>query len=455
MMVVDHPRRWQLAIAALAALVLLLAVVFIWQVRHAEEDPGGVAATAVSRPGTAGPVLAAAASTADAASPITEAATGHGADQVEVCGGAWVTPEPDGLIDWAAATTNEASQAAMRARVVASLRSSPDAFAQASALVEGELFGDREHHAATLFGNIHCIDPVCEFSEAAAADVAQARDHLARMAVSSTDPRLYALALDICALAKPDSEGACQLLNPRQWAKLEPGNAAPWLMMLESASNAGNEAGIDEALHQIATAMHNDRHATDVARAVIAAMPDDDASLPDAVRVGLQSFGTSGAYRPTAAMLPLVKACSGEALRDVNRAQTCDGVAELLVERSDNLLARAVGTNMGERLGWPTERIERLRGEITAWSQDSAADILNFGHASCLSLRRSVDRIARRARLNETGSLRQWVTASGRSPADFVKLQQTFDRAAQAARVVPADQPRSNQTATQSSAPTK
>lgn len=455
MMVVDHPRRWQLAIAALAALVLLLAVVFIWQVRHAEEDSGGVAATAVSRPGTAGPELAAAASTADAAGPIAEAATGHGADQVEVCGGAWVTPEPDGSLDWAAVTTNEASQAAMRARVVASLQSSPDAFAQASALVEGELFVDREHHAATLFGNSRCLDPVCEFSEAAAADVAQARDHLARMAVSSTDPRLYALALDICALAKPGSEGTCQLLNPRQWAKLEPGNAAPWLMMLESASNAGNEAGIDEALHQIASATHNDRHATDVARAVIAAMPDDDASLPDAVRVGLVSFGNSGVYRPTAAMLPLVKACNGEALRDANRAQTCDGVAELLVERSDSLLARVVGTNMGKRLGWPTERIERLRGEITAWSQDSAADILDFGDASCLSLRRTVDHIARRARLSETGSMRQWIAASGRSPADFVKLQQNFDRAMQSARVVLADQPRSNQTATQSSAPTK
>lgn len=36
-----------------------------------------------------------------------------------------------------------------------------------------------------------------------------------------------------------------------------------------------------------------------------------------------------------------------------------------MVERSDTLIERGIGTAIGRQLGWPAERVDRLSGETT------------------------------------------------------------------------------------------
>lgn len=449
-----RPRRWQWVIGVLA---LLLAAAFVFKVRQAEKEALRAAATSSPLPRSPGQETAApleAAEAAETAGPVASAAEGHGAVQVETCGGRWATPAPDGQVPWAA-VTSEASQAALRQRAVAAMRASPAPFAQAAALVESELFKDADHRAAAFFGGRECRNPACGYSDAAAADVARTRDRLARMAVSTTDPKLYSLALDICGLARPASEGVCRMLNPAQWARLEPGNAAPWLTALDNASNAGDRAGGDEALHQIATATRNDRHLNEVSRVLMAQLPDDDASLPDANLLALQSMSGTVTLRTSMAAGSALGVCKVDALRDANRAQTCDRVAELFVGQSDTTFDYTIGIAIGKRLGWPRDRIDELRGQRDAWMYAEAAEALEPGNGSCARLNRNIDRLAKLADLGEMGSMHRWIAASGRTPANFIEAQRATDEMSKKARVVEPDQPLSNQIATQSSAPSR
>src|SRR5437870_2085243 len=61
---------------------------------------------------------------------------------------------------------------------------------------------------------------------------ARRRDALAEISASTTDPRVYALGYMTCATSRPASGDACQMLSAAQWARLDPGNAQPWLYAL-------------------------------------------------------------------------------------------------------------------------------------------------------------------------------------------------------------------------------
>ena len=71
---------------------------------------------------------------------------------------------------------------------------------------------------------------------------------LAAMAASTRDPRLYSLALRTC-WRRTDRE--CVALSARRWSEIDPGNAMPWLMMLDEAAQQHDESGLQEALFHV------------------------------------------------------------------------------------------------------------------------------------------------------------------------------------------------------------
>jgi len=106
----------------------------------------------------------------------------------------------------------------------------------------------------------------------------------------------------------------------------------------------------------------------------------------------------------------------------------------LFIARSGHLLERAIGVRLGSQLGWPDERVDRLRGELAAYSASLAGD----GSAvndTCAGPRRTLDLLERNARLGEAGALRAWVAQSGKKPGDFIRTEreEQASRAAEAA----------------------
>ncbi|MEP6875705.1 MAG: hypothetical protein ABI887_15200 [Burkholderiales bacterium] len=353
----------------------------------------------------------------------------HGADEIELCGGLWVKTRADGNID------DDDFKRVLRlpeerARMLEALRAESSEFARAAA-IRLALIGSEPPPLPE--GATTCEPAQCEVQRRYATRFAEARDALAQMATTTRDPQVYALAFNNCQVSQP-SEGACQLVSAEQWARLDPGNATPWLFVLQQAGQQRDAATQNEALHRIATSTRSDQFFFRLSRLVIDHVPDDDASALVALTLASEVFGIEVAYA-----LPgyqtLLEQCRGSALRDANRRQTCNAVAEFLVERGDTLLERNIGVRLGAQVGWPAERVERLRGESVAY-QASRESANNFNPTStCADIRRDLEYVRLNARRGEAGALREWVAESDIKPEAFIRAERDEQarRAAEAA----------------------
>lgn len=192
------------------------------------------------------------------------------------------------------------------------------------------------------------------------------RDELVRLALATTSAEAYRIALMSCrkGVAEVDVP-SCGMLSVAQWSRLDPGLAAPWLAVAGSAAVRRDEAGVADALHRFGSATRYPPSWGVIARVALDAMPatvspwdahllTGDLFLADPLDPGFDG------------MSAVNSACSVAAVRDSNRAQTCDAVASMLVDRGTSLLDLAIGVAIGKRLGWPADRIAALELERSA-----------------------------------------------------------------------------------------
>jgi len=403
-------RVWWVLGAATLALML-------WFIRSGRVRGEAVPPVAAAPASPAAPTELSAASVPASSEASTTAA--HGSDEIELCGGVWVKAAPDGSVD-AEDLARVTRWPELRARLVDRLRADSSEFARAASVLLG-LIGTDDTPVATGDSASACAGVECETSRRAAARVAEARDTLARMAATTSDPRVYALAFNTCGRAQP-AEGACQLLNPEQWARLDPGNAAPWLFVLTQAGQRRDAAAQNEALFRLSTSARSDQYFFAVPALVIEHMPTDEAAMPAVLTLAANATGIAAAWSMPGYQT-LLEQCKPSTLRDANRRQTCGAVADLLVERSDTLLDLGIGVALGKRLGWPEDRIDRLRGEQSAYFETLGSSSALGPADGCVGIRRDLATLGRHARLGEVGALREWVAQSGRSSADFIRAE--------------------------------
>ena len=434
-MLVDVPRRWRWALAGGSALVLMLFIALL--VAGRRDDASTTPRPESRAPRAPVPLGSAAVATALARTPpqqVAMPAPARDVDEVQVCGGAWVKRLPDGAPD-PADLERATGLPEARARVVAALRADSRELAQATALWLDMLGDSTPQRLIALAPSNGCTDPACRAEPAVARQVELAREALVRLAVSSTDPQVYALAFHACGKG---GTGACQMLSAAQWARLAPDNAASWLAVL-SAARAGNDrAAQSEALHRIATARRSDQGFFTVPGLIAAAVPLDDSSLLAASTMVFGAIGIQAA-QSLPAYQEITSACKGAALRDANQRQTCAAIADVLADRSDTLIERAIGAAIGRQVGWPAERGERMRGEYASYLASTwPAQADAFADTSCGVLHRSLDLVRRQALSGETGVLREWVAQSGKPPEDFAREERQREaqrqQAASAAR---------------------
>ena len=256
-------------------------------------------------------------------------------------------------------------------------------------------------------------------SDAALPAGASARDALARMAVATRSPQTYGFAIRACQGQRGD--GVCQMLSAEQWVQLDSSNAMLWLQVATDAQARGDAAAVAEALYRASHATTADWYAGTVASMALAKLPAD-VRLPErgALAAELLTLQANGATPHLVAS----QYCSATAVHDSNRQQVCAALAEVLARKGSTLTDAGLSATIGQRVGWPAERVAAARDEVSAMSQLQRQSVPAPNSAwGCASLVQATNQIAQ---VGQGGELNTMRNALKRSTDDAATLAKRY-----------------------------
>jgi len=334
-------------------------------------------AVAVVAPQASGPPSAAVRASAPAKkrakprpSPVEKAA----ADEALCRRAAAVGPDGSGAVE--ASPADDAAILAAERRIDAELRGSSDPFSQAVAA---------------------WLEPIDASSE-----LRQRQERLARLAATTTDARVYALAYRECTKGDEDeSAPGCRTLSARQWAQLDRGNALPWVYVLGDATVHGDLAARDDALYQIASSSRFEERSFAPAQVILEHAGPDGVGLVAANALVSQASGLTSTQ--TMPIYALLSTCHGGGEDDGSEASPCAGTVELLVRHSDSMALRRIGGAMDFAMTGDTSRRDRLRDE----SRRLGTVPSPRETGGCASLREAQDFQRRAGEIGEVAALRE------------------------------------------------
>lgn len=307
------------------------------------------------------------------------------ADYVDVCGVGRVRMQSDGQLDLPADATS-------------GLR-----------LVEGASFkfaasGSDFERALALyvaFALAARTEPEAAQSRLAAESIQQ----LARLALGSRDPAAYALAFYACgkAAVTGSNAGACAQVSAAQWTLLEPDNAAPWLHEAAAARRRNDPGAVDEALMRASRAKtlrpYNETPLRLIEAPAVRSAPPAQAGAAMTALIGLSSA------LPLPNLQLVSRYCAATTRGAAERTQTCSGLAEVLTERSTVQIGMRLGAEIGERAGWPSERVTAARMRLADLQKAQARAIDRKDLYSCAAVERSREYLTAYARYGEVGAM--------------------------------------------------
>jgi len=254
----------------------------------------------------------------------------------------------------------------------------------------------------------------------------QTRDALAQLAAGAQDPAVYALALYACGRGNENPAlSACAQLSPDGWARLDPDNAEPWLMLVGKARQANDTDAEAYAFAQAAKAHRDDSYNDSLLAFSESLLPGDVTPL-ERWYFATQVFGVTAAfvqpYQPTS------KHCSDEAMRDGAVRQQCSDLAELMVTKGTTTIDFAIGMRLGSRAGWPAQKVKALTQQFEAMLQTvgQVAGIDQDQPWSCSSVQRGNAYASLVTRLGEVGAAREAVERSGESVPELAQKWQEY-----------------------------
>jgi hypothetical protein len=349
------------------------------------------------------------ASTAPGGPPSAPAeARAQGLDEVEVCGRGVLKFLPDRLEQGLEELTQLWTGAPARARWLAALQSHADAKSRAAAL---------------LLTNKDLADE-------------SAIEQVARLALASRDVTVYGWAISVChGRNDRDPPGACRMLSYEEWATLDPSRAVPWLYLADDQARRGVDAG--EAMFRASRAETMGSLFGALPGVVLAAEPPGATPL-DRQAMVVDAIAMSAAIS-SRTPYPL-RHCDATQLRDTNRRQVCEALAQTILSRADTLLDLTVAKGLGTRLGWAPERLQAIGDEAAALQMTSGGHLGAAQPMACASIQNLVDHTRDVARLGELAAMRESVRRSGKTleqlsadgKAELDEAAQRFLRAASA-----------------------
>ena len=259
------------------------------------------------------------------------------------------------------------------------------------------------------------------------------REALAMAAQHTRDPVIYAFAQQACS--RPGTQpAACGLLSAHRMAVLDPQNVVPWLWVAEEATRLGNTQGVSEAVYRASLAKESRLREYAFTALAMSAIPADWPPW-EAVFASAHVLQIHAALR-LPSYEPMVMHCSAVNTLDANVRQTCERLAQVLVERGDTLVDHGIGRRIGERAGWTADRVQLLHARHAAYTRvalegDSLAT--GSGHGSCGQLVRNVQLALAQALDGERSYVQARLAESGTTDTELL-LQFRKGQAASAPR---------------------
>ena len=415
-------RAWPAIVWIAATLAAIAALVVAWDPPTSSEAAAVLAMP--SLPSLPDPAAAASDPTHEDANSGLPPTAASGTELIEVCGVGWVPPDASGAADRAAVSAEPDVLASQRALLDALRRRDGEVGDAMATVLELQGAGRDSAAGTPLQALMLCNGPTAASSIATCAGrnddrqrAAALVEQLARRASATTEPRVYALAIQQCQWTK--GQGSCALLNVDQWARVDDGNALPWLYVLQRARDRNDPAQIEEALHHIGAAARFEAASYAIAGRVADLAGAGDVDAIGALLVAVDAVNIAASRIDPYAALNNV--CKGASLADANRRQECERAAETLTDRSDSPMAVLAGAEIGRAVGWPAERVEALRRLANSSSAMDEANPRTLAAAelpsSCRSARRILASFSRKAKEGEVQAVRAWLAANGGSPA--------------------------------------
>jgi hypothetical protein len=329
-------------------------------------------------------------------SPVTaKPPASKGTDAVEVCGVGSVAQSEDDL--GANSFVNDLTKPALK-RWLAALRNSDDYRARATGIFISAASDDRHAERSAI---------------------REGRDELVAMAIGSSDPAVYAIALKECAMTSTDAAGTCNQLSAGGWAKLDPDNAVPWLLVAARARDNHDTAAEAAAFTHASQAHRSDSYNFSMLRYAQPDMPADATPL-ERWSLAINMFGFEAAFTEPAQ--PAMLHCSKAALQTRAVAQECQALAELWTTHPETILDLMLGKSLGARLGWPPWRVQALTDKANAYMQ-----VLSEGTPgrddqwSCSGVERGNAYFAKLTRMTEIEVMQESLEQSGETVPELAR----------------------------------
>ncbi len=270
--------------------------------------------------------------------------------------------------------------------------------AAAMKVVRGEPAQALDQRAEAAFGKLS--PPPWEAMQRSSDDLTRAAGHavlgsvtaVIKLATATRDPQVHVLAQRLCSRQPPTEANGdattnawCGMLPARQWAQLEPDNAAAWMAVAAEAHRRNDASEVDEALSRATRASQLNQHAMVLTQALDKhlARPNGD-SNPSPWLIKARS--SDGAVVSSIAAAPAL--CTAKAMARADRREVCSDVSVFLMDKASTPEDMAWGLAIAEALGDDSEataKRRQLHEAVTA----AAAERLFAGPslASCDNLR--------------------------------------------------------------------
>ena len=226
-------------------------------------------------------------------------------------------------------------------------------------------------------------------------------DAVVQQAAGTSDARVYAFAYGLCHPGR-EPAASCRSLSATAWARIDPGNGAPWLEALGQARAQGDAAGVQEAMSHLASASRFDTYAFAPAGAVANRGLENEADLAAASELTEQVLGQSLA--PSPPYQALTQACSDKAPGNEAVLRQCLAISDVMFDHSDTLMARAVGGATLYLATGDASRRDLFHAEQVAFSRHWSPAT---GFSECKTLREQAKRLLRRAQIGEVEAQRE------------------------------------------------
>jgi hypothetical protein len=235
---------------------------------------------------------------------------------------------------------------------------------------------------------------------------------LVALARETQDAAITAMALARCSGV--GASEACRGISARDWVRVDSKNAAAWLALAATpeARPPPSDAEISAGLRQSTQFKQHHGH---LAAAMLAAAPAD---VPAYVQFGLfiEATGIEAAL-PDATFRAALRRCQPSTSMAAERLADCTHLAEVMVARGDSVMARNVGTSLGELSGWPATRVAAIKLDTAEVSKLMTQGLTQPEPLGCASVEPMLAMARDRVRAGEMAAWRNHISAPSAATA--------------------------------------